>query len=77
MADDIAFAELSIQAAMRIGTDATGLLSPLHTCLMAEKAAEIQAGSRVTELMETGNNTSLTKHLNLTLSVRSGADYHN
>ena len=29
---------------------------------MAEKAAEIQAGSRVAELMETGNNTSLTKH---------------
>ena len=35
--------------------------------LMAEKAEEIQSGSRLAVLLETVNNTSLTKHPSLRL----------
>ncbi len=42
MADDVAFAELPIKAAIGVRTDSSGLLAPLHTCLLPENEQEIQ-----------------------------------
>ena len=61
MADDVAFAELSIQAAIGVGTGASGLLAPLHTCLLPENEQGIQLESCVAGLMETINNSSVMK----------------
>ncbi len=43
--DNVAFAELSIEAAIGVGAGASGLLAPLHTCFMTEYDSEIQVGS--------------------------------
>ena len=46
VADDVAFAELSLEAAIGVSTGASGLLlAPLHTCFMTEYDSEIQVGS--------------------------------
>ena len=58
MADDVAFAKLSIEPASRIGTATRWAFSVLHTCLMTEKVLEIQAESRVARMSGTINNTS-------------------
>jgi hypothetical protein len=43
MANNVAFAKLSVEAASGIGTTARYASSDLHTCLMTEEAMEIQA----------------------------------
>ena len=62
MADDVAFAELSIKAAIGVGTGASELLAPLQTCLLPENGQGIQLESGVAGLPDTVNNTCLKKH---------------
>ncbi len=62
MADDVAFAELPIKAAIGVRTDSSGLLAPLYTCLLPENEQEIQLESCVARFLEKVNNTSLKKH---------------
>jgi hypothetical protein len=63
MANDVAFAKLSIQTASGIGTTARCASSDLHTCLMTEEVMEIQVKSHVTGMPGRTNNTCLEKHL--------------
>ncbi len=67
VADDVALAELSILAAIGVGTGASRLLAPLHTCLLPENEQEIEVESCVAGLLEESNNTSLKKHQKTTV----------
>jgi hypothetical protein len=60
--NDVAFAELSVETAIGIGTAARYASSDLHTCLMAEDVMEIQVKSHVAGLHGRINNTCLEKH---------------
>ena len=65
VSNDVAFASPASQGAIGVGTGASGLLAPLHRCLMAENEQEIQLESCVAGLLETINNSSVMKHRNL------------
>ncbi len=65
VANDVAFTELSSQRTIGVETGAREVLALLHTCLMTEKAAGIQAESFIAGLQKTINNTSLKKHLKI------------
>jgi hypothetical protein len=43
MTNDVAFAKLSVETAIEIGTRVRYASCDLHTCLMTEEAMEIQA----------------------------------
>jgi len=62
MTNNIVFAELSMKAAIGIGTTARYASSDFHTCLMTEEVTEIQEYSQVVGLRVIINNTSLMKH---------------
>ena len=62
MANDVAFAKLSIETASGIRTASRYASSDLHICLMTEEVMEIQAKSHVVGLSGRSNNTCLEKH---------------
>ncbi len=74
MSDNVAFAELSIEAAIGVRAAARSSSAPLHTCLIVEKPEKIQLAQGVAGLPDTVNNTSLKKHPPFGFRATEGAD---